>query len=105
MVWLVVVGVLVLMLMDYGDVEKRLEKEDCAVATQVVSDMRRRVRALRDALEDDVVMYGRYPKRWYEPRLISRTHQPLMRDARDMAARNLERLLRRMTEAGCATGL
>ena len=98
-------GVLLLVLLEYGDVEKRIEADECAQALQVATDMTRRVRALRELLEDDIVMHGRYPKRWYVPRLVSRTHQPLIREAGEEAARNLERLLRRMAGAGCAKGL
>lgn len=103
--WLVAIGVLALMLLEHGDIEKRIEPKDCTVAVRVVSDMRRRVRALRELLEDDVVMHGHYPKHWYVPRLVSRTHQPLIREARDTAARNLKSLVERMSQAGCAKNL
>jgi len=98
-------GVLVLVLLGYGDVEKRIEADECAQAQQVATDMTRRVRTLRELLEDDIVMHGRYPKRWYVPRLVSRTHQPLIREAGDVAAQNLQSLAARMESVGCGKGL
>ncbi|MGD9803401.1 MAG: hypothetical protein AB7E81_17930 [Hyphomicrobiaceae bacterium] len=104
-VWAAFCGLLVVFLLEHGDVEKRIEADECAQAAQLEADMKRRVRMLRELLEDDVVMLGRYPQRWYVPRLVSRTHQPLIREAGDVSARNLKSLKRRMEQARCANDL
>jgi hypothetical protein len=104
-IWMGLVGGLTLAMLGYGDREKQVNRDECVHADQLAVDMRRRVGTLREILEDDIVMYGRYPKHWYVPRLVSRTHQPLIREAGDQAARNLESLARRMKTAGCGNAL
>jgi hypothetical protein len=87
--------------MTKGDRVRPVLAQECASALMMAADVRRRIEALDNPLEDDVVMYGRFPDGRWEPRLLARTHQPLIWRARKEASRNVADLQERIRAADC----
>lgn len=99
--YLFVLMVVVLGLTCCGDSTRPLSEADCAGAKRLAADFEGRVRMMQRALDEDLLLLGRYPEERFIPRLVARTHQLPLREAVNRAEENLDDLIVRMTAAGC----
>lgn len=95
-------GLWCLALTGCGDNTRPLSPNECDAARQLSRDFKRRIHTLRNTLEADIVLLGRYPEERFVTRLVARTHQPPLREAVGLAEENYTSLLNRMSEASCS---